>query len=218
MGHIFLFLTVKVKVTQSCPTLWPHRLYSPWNSLGQNTGMGSLSHLQGIFPTQGWNPGLPHCRWILYQLSHQGSPSFLLHLVTCYEIWVLWLIGYRDPGFCYIPLKCDFCSSRWLGSTHTPNKFLSPLRWAAAAQILLTFFFCLKQQSLFLHKAVKMGQFLKGYLELENPSWVWKFKLLSCVQHFVTPWTAACQAPLSMGFSRQEYWSEFPFPSPGNVS
>ena len=46
-----------------------------------------------------------------------------------------------------------------------------------------------------------MGQFLKGYLELENPSWVWKFKLLSCVQHFVTPWTAACQAPLSMGFS-----------------
>ena len=43
----------KVKVTQSRPTLWPHRLYSPWNSLGQNTGVGSLSLLQGIFPTQG---------------------------------------------------------------------------------------------------------------------------------------------------------------------
>ena len=44
------------------------------NSLGQNTGVGSLSLLQGIFPTQGSNPGLPHCRWILYQLSHKGSP------------------------------------------------------------------------------------------------------------------------------------------------
>jgi len=37
--------------------------------------MGSLSLLQGIFPTRGSNSGLPHCRWILYQLSHQGSPD-----------------------------------------------------------------------------------------------------------------------------------------------
>ena len=49
-------------------------LYSPWNSPGQNTGAGSLSLLQGIIPTQGSNPGLPNCRQILYQLSHQGSP------------------------------------------------------------------------------------------------------------------------------------------------
>ena len=42
--------------------------YSPWNSAGQNTGVGSLSLLQGIFPTQGSNPGLPHCRPILYRL------------------------------------------------------------------------------------------------------------------------------------------------------
>ena len=46
--------------------LWPHRLYSPWNSPGQNTGVSSLSLLQGIFPTQGLNPGLPHCRWIFF--------------------------------------------------------------------------------------------------------------------------------------------------------
>ena len=39
--------------------------------------MGSLSLLQGIFPTQGLNPGLPHCRWILCQLSHKGSPRML---------------------------------------------------------------------------------------------------------------------------------------------
>ena len=53
--------------------LQPQGLYSPWDSPGQNTGVGSLTLLQGIFPTQGSNLGLPHCRWILYQLSHQGS-------------------------------------------------------------------------------------------------------------------------------------------------
>ena len=47
--------------------------YSPWNSLDQNTGVGSISLLQWIFPTQGSNPCLPHCRQILYQLSHKGS-------------------------------------------------------------------------------------------------------------------------------------------------
>ena len=55
----------------------PHGLYSPWNSPGQDTGVGSLSLLQGIFPTQESNWGLPHCRWILYQLSHKGSGRIL---------------------------------------------------------------------------------------------------------------------------------------------
>ena len=56
----------------------PNGLYSPWNSLSQNTGVGSLSLLQGIFPTQGSNPGLLclHCRQIFYQLSHKGSPTW----------------------------------------------------------------------------------------------------------------------------------------------
>ena len=53
-------------------SLQPHKIYSP--SPGQDTGVGSLSLLQGIFLTQGSNPGLPHCRQILYQLHHQGSP------------------------------------------------------------------------------------------------------------------------------------------------
>ena len=43
----------------------------------KNTGVGSLSLLQVIFPPQGSNPGLLHCRWIIYQLSHQGSPDCL---------------------------------------------------------------------------------------------------------------------------------------------
>ena len=58
-------------------SLWPHGLYSPCNSPSQNTGVGSLSLLQGIFPTQGSNPGLPHCSQILYQLTHKGSPRVL---------------------------------------------------------------------------------------------------------------------------------------------
>ena len=57
-------------------SLRPHG-HSPWDSPGQNTGVGSLSLLQGIFPTQGSNPGVPHCRWILYQLSHKKSPRIL---------------------------------------------------------------------------------------------------------------------------------------------
>ena len=58
-------------------SLLPHGLYSPWNPPGQNTGVGSLSLLQGILPTQGSNSGLLHCRRTPYQLSHQGSPSTL---------------------------------------------------------------------------------------------------------------------------------------------
>ena len=60
-------------ISESCLivsySLQPHGLYSPWNSLGQNTGEGSLSLSQGIFPSQGLNPGLLHGRQILYQLS-----------------------------------------------------------------------------------------------------------------------------------------------------
>ena len=65
-------------------SLRPHGLYSPWNSPGQNTGVGSCSLLQGIFPTQGLNPGLLYCRWMLYHLSHQGSPN--LYLVLSHPI------------------------------------------------------------------------------------------------------------------------------------
>ena len=68
--------------------LWAHGPYSPWNSPGRSTGVGSLSLLQGIFPTQGWNPGLPHCRQILYQLSLKGS------LLLCKA-----LINSKQPHF-----------------------------------------------------------------------------------------------------------------------
>ena len=63
-------------------SVWPHGLYSPWNFPGQNTGVGSLSLLQGIFPNQGLNQDLLHCRRILYQLNYQGSPFW-------YECWLV---------------------------------------------------------------------------------------------------------------------------------
>ena len=51
-----------------------------WPSISTVYGIGSHSLLQGIFPTQGSNPGLPHCRWILYQLSLQGSPHIYIYI------------------------------------------------------------------------------------------------------------------------------------------
>ena len=67
-------------VAQWCPTLRPHgleptRLLCPSGSPAKNTGVGCHALCQGIFPTQGSKPGLLHCRWILYHLSHQGSPG-----------------------------------------------------------------------------------------------------------------------------------------------
>ena len=76
-------LTVTFLVAQLCPTLWdPMHCNPPASSVhgdspGKSIGMGCHALLQGIFPTQGLNPGLSHCRWILYHLSHQGSPRIL---------------------------------------------------------------------------------------------------------------------------------------------
>ena len=88
---VCLVKVVKVKVTQSCPTRSDPMDCSPWNSPGQNSGVGSLSLLQGIFPTlQRLNSGLPHCRQILYQLSEpqekpKGSQSYSF---SSSQIWM----------------------------------------------------------------------------------------------------------------------------------
>ena len=68
-------------------SLQPHGLYSPWNFPGQNTGMRSLSLLQGIFSIQGSNSGLPHCGRILHFFS------YILHVDSCkifLNQWTLW--------------------------------------------------------------------------------------------------------------------------------
>ena len=76
----------KVKVVSDPVRL--HECAVQWNSPGQSTGMDSCSLLQGIFPTQESNPGLPHCRRILHQLSHKGRPRILE--------WVAYLFSSRS--------------------------------------------------------------------------------------------------------------------------
>ena len=76
-------LSERVSSSVVSDSLRPHRLQNPWNSPGQNTGVGSLLLLQGIFPTQGSNLGLLHYRWILYQLSHKGSPEVCVCVCVC---------------------------------------------------------------------------------------------------------------------------------------
>ena len=67
-------------------SLRPYGLYSPWNSPGQNTGVGSLFPLWEIFPTQRLNPGLLHCRWILYQLSCKGNQSLTFEWLVSKDV------------------------------------------------------------------------------------------------------------------------------------
>ena len=123
----------EVKVTQSCPTLCNPVDYTVHGILqARILERSSLSLLQGIFPTQVSNPGLPCCRWILYQLSHNNESRPLMG---------------------------------------------------------------------------RNGK-IKGLIHVLAQS---------CLTLGVTPWTVACQTPLSIGFSRQVYWSELPCPPPGDL-
>ena len=130
-------------------SLQPHGLYSPWNSPGQNTELGSLSLLQGIFPTQGLNPDPPHHIRILYQLSRKGSPRILEWVaypfssgssqprnptgVSCIvgRFFTNWAM--REATFCYsqsiisilfkfipLPLTWALCGSIFLTSLPVP--------------------------------------------------------------------------------------------------
>ena len=85
-----------MKWNESCSvvsnSLWPHGLYNSRNSPGQNTGVGSLSLLHKIFPTQESNRGLLHCKQILYQLSYEGSPK--VHIKEMISM---------SPGSCIFP-------------------------------------------------------------------------------------------------------------------
>ena len=123
-------------------SLGPGGLYRPWNSPGQNTGVGSLSFLQGIFPTQGSNPGLPHCRRILYQLSHEGSPIpperasslFKAALLGCEHAGpdAGWHPAGRDVPRKQIQLQAQIVGTSQRGGmepVRRPAAWFSPLGW-----------------------------------------------------------------------------------------
>ena len=74
---------VRAPSPQLCPTLWPYglQLLCPQDSPGKNTVVGCHFLLQGIFPTQGSNSRLLHCRWTLYPLSYPGTPHMIQHRI-----------------------------------------------------------------------------------------------------------------------------------------
>ena len=121
--------------------LKPARLLCPWDSPGQNTGVGSCSPLQGIFPTQGLNPGFLHCRWILYQLSHKGSPkntgvgslSLLQQIFPAQELnqgllncrWILYQLSYQGSPYTEKTLiQKDACTCMFVAALFTIAKML----------------------------------------------------------------------------------------------
>ena len=106
-------------------------LYDPKNSPCLNIGVGNLSLLQGIFPTQGSNPGLPHCRWILYQLSHKGSSLFYLFLLIfpTHSVlhWIFFQFSISSVGFilCFnLSITFIFHFIRWYCKIFSYTSFL----------------------------------------------------------------------------------------------
>ena len=217
-------------------SLQPHRLYSPWNSPGQNTGVGSLSLLQGIFPTQGSNRSLLHCRRILYQLSHQGSPTSLRtvaknmglglgpsdfnvqppRLLTQAQCLWLWTIAKNNSA------KKNSVRTHKLQHTRLPCSSLFPRVFANSTAAAKSFQSCPTLCDPI--DGSPPGSPIPGVLQARTLEWVvisffnaWKWKVkvksLSRVRLLANPWAAAHQAPPSMGFSRQEDWSGVPLPS-----
>ena len=157
---------MRVNSLQSCPTLlrhyglYPTRLLCPWDSPGNNTGVGCLVLLQGVFPTQGTNPSLLwllHCRQILYHSATEEAPLLVLLLLLSFQS----------------------CPTLWDPIDRSPPG--SPIPGILQARTLEW-----------------------GAISFSN-AWKWKVKvkLLSHFRLLATPWTAAYQAPPSMGFSRK---------------
>ena len=135
------------------------------DSPSKNTGVGCHALLQGIFPTQGLNPGLLHCRWICYHLSLQGKP--------------------KNTGVSSLSLL------QGIFPTQELNQALRHGRWILNQMSYQGNPF----QSIERKKERDVAQLCPT---LCDP--------MGCIQ-----------APLSVEFSRQEYWSGLPFPSPGDL-
>ena len=121
-------------------SLGSHELYSPWTSPGQNTGVGSLSLLQRIFPTQVLNPGLLHCRQILYQLSHcTWGPHILTKVMMGWREEMVFL-EFRAPRFPSRSWKQSGPASRswrqreWRNILAFSCLPISHLKWATSSQ------------------------------------------------------------------------------------
>ena len=99
LSHVRLFVT---------PWTVASRLLCPWDSPGKSTGVGCHFLLQGIFPTQGSNSGLPHCKQTFYHPSRQGSPQSRVSFIS------LPLINFRNLPHPCVALDQFFCLFSWL--------------------------------------------------------------------------------------------------------
>ena len=114
--------------------LQPTRLLCPWDSPGKNTGVGCHALLQGTFPTLGSNPGLLHCRWILYHLSHQGSYSLgkRKHEISSTHLTPARMTYFRitSPSFLKFKKKNGiFLSSLSFYSGYSPSDSVDLKQW-----------------------------------------------------------------------------------------
>ena len=225
--------------------------------------MGSLSLLQGIFPAQGLNPGLPHCRQILYQLSHKGNtcpneipnnndPKALVseqnQTDSGGEMTLRIKERHREAeifkGIFGLRVSRNLHSMLGVGGTAVVKTLVESRELSTRQTQLLTSEGVPRKErdsntvSAAAAKSLQLcltlcdpiessppGSPVPGILQARTLEWVaisfcnaWKWKVkvksLSRVRLLRTPWTAAYQAPPSMGFSRQEYWSGVPLPSP----
>ena len=79
--HISYYVSESESHLVLSDSLWPQGLYSPWNFPGHNTGVVAFPFSRGSSQPRVWTEGLPHCRRILYQLSHKGKPYYMLSIV-----------------------------------------------------------------------------------------------------------------------------------------
>ena len=139
--QLSLFMRVGIGmclVAQSCLTLCdpmdcsPPGSSVPGDSLGKNTRVGYHALFQGISPTQGLNPGLPHCRRILSHLSHRGST----HVYTCWSLSHVrrlatpWTVAHQPPlsmGFSWLSPQtksqvCGYLGNFWMWSWYSSTR------------------------------------------------------------------------------------------------
>ena len=121
--------------------LRPRGLHSPWNSPGQNTGVGSLSLLQGIFPTRGSNPGLPDCRWIFTSwVTREAQEYWMGCLSLLQEIfptqgsnqgplhhrWILYQLSHQGSSWTRPKANQSWCTEPDPWPRHPRNHPASP--------------------------------------------------------------------------------------------
>ena len=175
-------------------SLWPHGIYSPCNSPGQNTGVGNLSLLQGIFPTQGSNSVLLHCRQILYQLSHKGSPRILE--------WVAYSFsrGSSQP-------------QNQTGVSCIAGGFFT--NWAIREALKMREGWAMNPE-LQGNSSGGAGDWVKsqvlgnlqGQLNAPRERWSWQRRWMDFCRNYLNPWAPA---PPSLIKEEWEVWSQVPF-------